>query len=181
MRRTRAPATGLGAGINHDSVRHYLSSWRMAVAGSAMPDVSVPRAAEAGSSAGAKLLLPVTAASRMETVSDKDSGGFLRIPAGCGCVLVFFWYAAALSVETFAPETARQLHNVPLAGCAVPGDLQCWQARDDMGAGRVLAARTIALRNVWAPRCCSGRGGCVRLRLWFGSAGRLVGHQRCSA
>lgn len=43
------------------------------------------------------------------------SMGFLRIPAVWMCFGFFFFYAMALSVvQAFAPEAARQLHNVPL-------------------------------------------------------------------
>ncbi len=41
--------------------------------------------------------------------------GFLRIPAVWMCFGFFFFYAVALSVvQAFAPEAARQLHQVPL-------------------------------------------------------------------
>lgn len=45
-----------------------------------------------------------------------DGGlGFLKIPAVWVCFAFFFWYAMALSVvQAFAPESARQLHAVPL-------------------------------------------------------------------
>ncbi len=43
------------------------------------------------------------------------SMGFLRIPAVWMCFGFFFCFAMALSVvQAFAPEAARQLHNVPL-------------------------------------------------------------------
>ena len=44
-----------------------------------------------------------------------SSLGFLKIPAVWMCFAFFFWYAIVLSVvQAFAPEAARQLHNVPL-------------------------------------------------------------------
>ena len=44
---------------------------------------------------------------------------FLRIPAVWMCFAFFFMYAMALSVvQAFAPEAARQLHQVPLAWVA---------------------------------------------------------------
>ena len=44
------------------------------------------------------------------------SFGFLRIPAVWMCFAFFFFYAMALSVvQAFAPEAARQLHQVPVA------------------------------------------------------------------
>ncbi|QHI97336.1 MFS transporter [Xylophilus rhododendri] len=45
---------------------------------------------------------------------------FLRIPAVWMCFAFFFFYAAATSaVQAFAPEAARQLHDVPVAMAAV--------------------------------------------------------------
>jgi len=45
---------------------------------------------------------------------------FLRIPAVWMCFSFFFFYAAATgAVQTFAPEAARLLHDVPLAMAAV--------------------------------------------------------------
>jgi MFS transporter, FSR family, fosmidomycin resistance protein len=46
--------------------------------------------------------------------------GFLRIPAVWMCFAFFFFYAVVLSViQAFAPEAARQLHQVPVALAAV--------------------------------------------------------------
>lgn len=43
------------------------------------------------------------------------SFGFLRIPAVWMCFAFFFFYAMSLSVvQAFAPEAARQLHNMPI-------------------------------------------------------------------
>ncbi|MBE7939958.1 MULTISPECIES: MFS transporter [Ramlibacter] len=45
-----------------------------------------------------------------------SSFGFLRIPAVWMCFWFFFLYAVVLSVvQAFAPEAARQLHDVPVA------------------------------------------------------------------
>ena len=45
----------------------------------------------------------------------EGSFGFLKIPAVWMCFGFFFFYAAALSgIQAFAPEAARQLHNVPV-------------------------------------------------------------------
>lgn len=50
----------------------------------------------------------------------ESSLAFLRIPAVWMCFAFFFFYAMSLSVvQAFAPEAARQLHNVPLALVAV--------------------------------------------------------------
>lgn len=45
----------------------------------------------------------------------ESSTAFLRIPAVWMCMAFFLFYAVALSVvQSFAPEAARQLHDVPL-------------------------------------------------------------------
>ncbi len=67
-----------------------------------------PAPAAAGSSP------PATAVPAAEGTFD-----FLRIPAVWMCFAFFFFYAVALSVvQAFAPEAARQLHEVPLAWVA---------------------------------------------------------------
>ena len=61
-----------------------------------------------------KLTLPVAAPIKGPSAAD-SSFGFLKIPAVWMCFAFFFWYAGVLSViQTFAPEAARQLHDVPL-------------------------------------------------------------------
>jgi FSR family fosmidomycin resistance protein-like MFS transporter len=67
-----------------------------------------------------KLSLTVTptAGKAGEKAMDKagNSLDFLRIPAIWMCFAFFFFYAMALSVvQAFAPEAARQLHDVPVA------------------------------------------------------------------
>ena len=45
---------------------------------------------------------------------------FLKIPAVWMCFAFFFWFAIVLSVvQAFAPEAARQLHDVPLSMVAI--------------------------------------------------------------
>ncbi len=66
-----------------------------------------------------RLDLPGRLAARADTsgpaVAD-DSFGFLRIPSVWMCFLFFLLYAVVLSVvQAFAPEAARQIHDVPLA------------------------------------------------------------------
>ena len=65
-----------------------------------------------------KLSLPVAAPTAAEKTNAKAGGSldFLRIPAVWMCFAFFFFYAMALSVvQAFAPEAARQLHDVPVA------------------------------------------------------------------
>ena len=63
-----------------------------------------------------RLALPVLPATKSDTPQlEGGSMGFLRIPAVWMCFGFFFCFAMALSVvQAFAPEAARQLHNVPL-------------------------------------------------------------------
>ncbi len=62
-----------------------------------------------------KVAPPVKGAAAVDS-----SLGFLKIPAVWMCFAFFFWYAIGLSVvQTFAPEAARQLHDVPLTLVAV--------------------------------------------------------------
>ncbi len=61
-----------------------------------------------------KLTLKVAPSVKGAPVAD-SSLGFLKIPAVWMCFAFFFWSGIVLSVvQTFAPEAARQLHDVPL-------------------------------------------------------------------
>ena len=68
-----------------------------------------------------KLELPPTAPAK--AVSQAAAGtslGFLRIPAVWMCFLFFLIYAGVLNaIQAFAPEAARQLHQVPVALAAM--------------------------------------------------------------
>ncbi|MDR7377358.1 MFS family permease [Rhodoferax ferrireducens] len=68
-----------------------------------------------------KLALPAMPVAKAGApVMEGGSFGFMRIPAVWMCFGFFFFYAIALSVvQAFAPEAARQLHNVPLAMVAM--------------------------------------------------------------
>ena len=66
---------------------------------------------------------------------------FLKIPAVWMCFAFFFWYAIALSVvQAFAPEAARQLHDVPLALVAVCLTVFMISSAGGMLVGGFLAA-----------------------------------------
>ena len=63
--------------------------------------------------------VPVKQAGTSQSGPD-SSLDFLKIPAVWMCFAFFFWYAIVLSVvQAFAPEAARQLHDVPLTLAAV--------------------------------------------------------------
>ena len=66
---------------------------------------------------------------------------FLKIPAVWMCFGFFFFYAMALSgVQAFAPEAARQLHNVPVNLAAMCLTIYMVCSAVGMAAGGFLAA-----------------------------------------
>lgn len=65
------------------------------------------------------VLPPVTTARAAVGHAGEGAFDFLRIPAVWVCFVFFLLFATVLStVQTFAPEAARQLHGVTLAGVA---------------------------------------------------------------
>jgi len=73
--------------------------------------------------------------------ADEGSFTFLRIPAVWMCFAFFFVYAVVLSViQAFAPEAARQLHNVPVAVAAACLTVYMVSAAGGMVLGGFLAA-----------------------------------------
>ena len=85
-----------------------------------------------------------------EAAPSKDTNGvktqdnslsFLKIPAVWMCFTFFFWYAGVLSViQTFAPEAARQLHDVPMALVAMCLTIYMLGSASGMVLGGFLAA-----------------------------------------
>jgi FSR family fosmidomycin resistance protein-like MFS transporter len=66
---------------------------------------------------------------------------FLRIPAVWMCFGFFFFYAAAISaVQAFAPEAARQLHDVPVALAAMCLTIYMVASAGGMVVGGFLAS-----------------------------------------
>ncbi|CAN5289839.1 MFS transporter [soil metagenome] len=113
-----------------------------------------------------KVAAPASGGARLEGGLD-----FLKIPAVWMCFAFFFWFAIVLSVvQAFAPEAARQLHDVPQAlvamcltiymvcsagGMVLGGFLASNPARCEriVGAGMGLAAMvalTLALGHLSA-------------------------------
>lgn len=87
-----------------------------------------------------KLTLTVTASVKGAPAAD-SSLGFLRIPAVWMCFAFFFWYAIVLSVvQAFAPEAARQLHDVPLPLVAMCLTIYMVCSAGGMVAGGFLAS-----------------------------------------
>ncbi len=87
-----------------------------------------------------KLVLAVAPISKSTAVED-HSLAFLKIPAVWMCFTFFFWYAGVLSViQTFAPEAARQLHDVPLPLVAMCLTIYMLGSASGMVLGGFLAA-----------------------------------------
>ena len=75
------------------------------------------------------------------TALEAHSLAFLKIPAVWLCFTFFFWYAGVLSViQTFAPEAARQLHDVPLPLVAMCLTIYMLGSAGGMVLGGFLAA-----------------------------------------
>lgn len=95
----------------------------------ALPEAPVLRNAEAGESAM----------------------GFLKIPAVWMCFGFFFFYAIALGVvNSFAPEAARQLHEVPMSLAAVCLTVYMVGSASGMVSGGFLAANPARCERVVA-------------------------------
>ena len=90
-----------------------------------------------------KLALPVIVSKKdaAAPAGEDHSLAFLKIPAVWMCFTFFFWYAAVLSViQTFAPEAARQLHDVPLPLVAMCLTVYMLASASGMVLGGFLAA-----------------------------------------
>lgn len=115
----------------------YAYSWRVAVAAAGVLAFAVLVLLVLNRR---KLQLPEAPAAKTGQPTD-GSFAFLRIPAVWMCFSFFFWYAAALSVvQAFAPEAARQLHNVPLALVATCLTIYMLLSAGGMVLGGFLAA-----------------------------------------
>ena len=87
-----------------------------------------------------KLVLTIAVPSKDVKAQD-NSLDFLKIPAVWMCFTFFFWYAGVLSViQTFAPEAARQLHDVPLPLVAMCLTIYMLGSASGMVLGGFLAA-----------------------------------------
>ena len=98
------------------------SSWRVALASAGVLIVAVIAVLWFGRS---HLTVDMTSAvtgkqHATKPASGAGSFGFLAIPAVWMCFGFFFFYAVVISgIQTFAPEAARQLHDVPIAWAAM--------------------------------------------------------------
>ncbi len=100
-----------------------------------------------------RLILPALApaAARGPQSAPDRAFDFLRIPAVWMCFAFFFFYAVVLSViQVFAPEAARQLHDVPVALAAVCLTIYMVCSAGGMLLGGFLAADAARCEKVVA-------------------------------
>ncbi len=119
----------------------------------------------------ARLSLPLAVASSQGPALDKPAEGsldFLRIPAVWMCFGFFFFYAGALSiVQSFAPESARLLHDVPVRLAAICLTVYMVSAAFGMVAGGFLASDPDRSERIVG--IAFGVAACLALLLGFGN------------
>ncbi len=119
---------------------------RLALEVAAPAAVAAPAGrAASGAAGGAAGVAAGVAAGRAVSgarpVPDEGLFDFLRIPAVWMCFGFFFFYAMALSVvQSFAPEAARQLHDVPVHWVAACLSIYMVCSASGMVVGGFLAA-----------------------------------------
>ena len=112
-----------------------------------------------------KLALPPVAAPRAE--ADDKAMDFLKIPAVWMCFGFFFIYAIALGlVYAFAPEAARQLHDVPLSLVAICLSVYMLASAAGMASGGFLAVNPARSEKV----VVTGFALAVGMSLWLALA-----------
>lgn len=116
-----------------------------------------------------KLSLPAAPANRAgSAAAASGSLDFLRIPAVWMCFAFFFFYAMALSVvQAFAPEAARQLHDVPLSLVAMCLSIYMVCSACGMVLGGFLAANPALCERIVGAGM--GIAAVIALVLGFGS------------
>ena len=111
-----------------------------------------------------RLNLPV--APKHATHASAGDLGFLRIPAVWMCFFFFFFYAVALSsVQAFAPEAARHLHDMPVALVATCLTAYMVAAATGMVFGGFLASKPERCERIVAIGV--GLAACMALALGF--------------
>ena len=109
-----------------------------------------------------KLALSPVPAPRAE--ADDKAMDFLKIPAVWMCFGFFFIYATALGlVNAFAPEAARQLHDVPLSLVAICLSIYMLASAAGMASGGFLAVNPARSEKV----VVTGFTLAVGLSLWL--------------
>lgn len=133
-----APALTVGLALAY--------SWRVALAAAAVLIVCVLAALLASHR---HLSLPAAPVQKPGATALDSGLGFLKIPAVWMCFAFFFFYAVVLSVvQAFAPEAARQLHEVPLALVAVCLTVYMLGSATGMVGGGFLAANPARCERV---------------------------------
>lgn len=120
-----------------------------------------------------KLSLPAIATTSVKAGEQASSHpanslDFLRIPAVWMCFAFFFFYAMALSVvQAFAPEAARQLHDVPLRLVAMCLTIYMVCSAGGMVVGGFLASNPARCERVVGAGM--GMAAVIALYLGFGT------------
>ncbi len=153
----------------------YAFSWRVALVGAALVAFGV--LAVMVFNRNALVLAPVAKKPEPavgQVAQRDDSLDFLRIPAVWMCFAFFFFYAIALSVvQAFAPEAARQLHQVPVSLVAVCLTVYMVCAAGGMVLGGFLAVNPERCEKVVGVGF--GVGALIALLIGFGQVpGTLV-------
>jgi MFS family permease len=109
-------------------------------------------------------LAPLPPAAQRAAEAGGGAFGFLRIPAVWMCFAFFFCFATVLSVvQTFAPEAARQLHDVPAPWAAMCLTVYMLCSAGGMVLGGFLAADAARCERVVA--ACFAVAACMALSL----------------
>ncbi|MGE5116353.1 MAG: MFS transporter [Betaproteobacteria bacterium] len=145
----------------------YAFSWRVALLAAAALPLTVLAVLWLNRERLALAPVASPAPSAARTHAAEHSLAFLKIPAVWMCFAFFLFFAMALSgVQAFAPEAARQLHDVPqrLAGMCLSIYMLC--SAGGMIAGGFLVADPARCERVVA----AGFGGAALIALALGLA-----------
>jgi len=117
----------------------------------------------------AQLTLPASAAPAQALSAGAPAEGsldFLKLPAVWMCFAFFFFYAGALSiVQSFAPESARLLHQVPVHLAAICLTVYMVCAAAGMVLGGFLASNPARCERVVG--VAFGLAACIALAIGF--------------
>jgi len=115
------------------------------------------------------LTLPATAAPAQAVPAGAAAEGsldFLKLPAVWMCFAFFFFYAGALSiVQSFAPESARLLHQVPVHLAAICLTVYMVSAAGGMVLGGFLASNPARCERIVG--AAFGLAACFALAIGF--------------
>jgi MFS family permease len=112
--------------------------------------------------------LPAQSAAAAKAAQDEHALAFLKIPAVWMCFAFFFFYAGALSIiQTFAPQSAGQLHAVPAQLAAICLTVYMVCSATGMLVGGFLAAKPERCERIVG--AAFGAAAVVALVIGFGT------------